>query len=104
MNQESSDSRNPNVCFSCASLFDDIQDNMILESAIPMEWDKPEDALQEDDFVQEEDPGLEPALGCIWGRAHVAMIAGPRQAWPSVAGLKRSAAPKFLTCGPFAVL
>lgn len=32
-------SDNPNVCTSCASLLDDIQDTTITESAIPYEFD-----------------------------------------------------------------
>jgi hypothetical protein len=35
--EEAPDSRNPNVCFSCAGLVNDVQDNTILESAIPLE-------------------------------------------------------------------
>ena len=35
--EEVSNSPNPNVCFSCASLFDDVQDKMIIDSAMPLE-------------------------------------------------------------------
>ena len=35
--QSKIDSQNPNVCVSCGSLVGDEQDNMIIESAIPLE-------------------------------------------------------------------
>ncbi len=44
---DKSGSDNPNVCPSCASLLEDIQDSTIIESAIPYESDSPSGAKAE---------------------------------------------------------
>ena len=54
LNEETPEDRNPNICFSCASLFDDVQDNMIIESAVPLEPNGSAETCQPKHNVQAE--------------------------------------------------
>lgn len=57
--EPSADSQNPNICRACASLLDDVQDDMIIETAIPWEREEKEEReVKAEELIDEEESSL----------------------------------------------